>query len=147
MNICFIHLRNHEKDSKGNPVLLNYGGATIAYTVHRMADSLKIVYAVAECHEKDRFVKAIGRLKATKRLEADNIFGELEINSIEEDDIELLIYCNYLEYKAQYFEREDGEIMDAQDLAEILFPHKAGFSYKDVFGVVDDVAESEICAC
>jgi uncharacterized Fe-S cluster-containing radical SAM superfamily protein len=60
--VTFVHLRRH--DMFGN--LENFGGMTVAVT----ADGAGCKYAIARCHDSDRYVKQAGRAKAAGRLNA-----------------------------------------------------------------------------
>lgn len=59
MNVKFYHIRN-----KAEP----RGGLTVAMELD--ANELVIGYAVAKCHERDNFVKRLGRVKAAGRLKS-----------------------------------------------------------------------------
>lgn len=128
MNIYYIHLREHDPnklDEKGEPVLLNFGGATVAYTIHRLADSLHVKYAVAECTINDRFVKEIGRQISKARLLEDQLMGEMQVsNALTESEIEQLIYVNYCEYKKDFYDYDEG-----MSIEDFLYPHHK--SWKD----------------
>jgi hypothetical protein len=60
--VTFVHLRR--VDFWGH--LENFGGMTVAVTAE--GDGCK--YAVARCHDSDRYVKQAGRAKAAGRLNA-----------------------------------------------------------------------------
>lgn len=48
------------------------GGITIAYDAIDLNDERVVLYAVAKCHDKDNYVKRVGRDKAAGRLKAKN---------------------------------------------------------------------------
>jgi len=60
--VTFVHIRRC--DIFGN--LVNFGGVTVAVT----ADGDGCKYAIARCHDSDRYVKQAGRVKAAGRLNA-----------------------------------------------------------------------------
>lgn len=137
--ICFIHLREHRYPRSKLPELrekagwnedkdlLSWGGATIAYQVHRMSDSLLIKYAVAECQLLDRFRKDAGRGISLKRLksgEKKDLLGEIEIAVIAEEDVERLIVADYYEYKSAFYD-------DGYPIYEYLYPHHPGYDFDD----------------
>lgn len=74
--VRFIHLRYFDDNIQLEP----NGGLTIAYVVSRVNnivdpvdDKFTVVYALAKCHEKDAFVKAVGRAKAAGRLKSSKL--------------------------------------------------------------------------
>lgn len=54
--VRYAHIRQHR---------LEY---TIAYLVERVGDKLEVEYGVAQCNQRDSFIKAIGRTIAFSRL-------------------------------------------------------------------------------
>jgi len=64
MKTFFAHIRRYNPD---NTVAGN-GGVTVAYQVN--GDT--VLYALAKCHEKDRYNKYTGRVKAAGRLNSEN---------------------------------------------------------------------------
>ena len=68
--VKFIHIRECDEDGE----LLQFGGATIAYTTN---ETLKSIFLnVSKCSVNDHFSRKIGREVAQKRLRDD---GPLEI--------------------------------------------------------------------
>lgn len=64
MKTFYAHIRNHNSDG----TVAGNGGVTIAYQV----DDNIITYAIAKCHDKDRYSKYLGRIKAEGRLNSKN---------------------------------------------------------------------------
>lgn len=129
MNIFFIHVRDHDESGE----LLNFGGATLAYWLHRQADSLIVDWAMAECTPEDRFVKRIGKAISTARLEAHDFGGTIEVPNTMEDCVELLVLKDYLAYKEQYWVRDEPDL----NIKHHLFPHRSGSS------VLNSILEEE----
>lgn len=107
MRVSYIHVRDHDAEKN----LLSTGGATIAYSIHRMGDSLHIQWAAAEClpHDAhggkgDRYIKSIGREIATKRLQNNDYTGTIIISASAEDDVEAKVYEDYIQYKESFME-------------------------------------------
>ena len=68
--VKFIHIRECDEDGE----LLQFGGATIAYTIN---ETLKSIFLnVSKCSVNDHFSRKIGREVAQERLKND---GPLEI--------------------------------------------------------------------
>ncbi len=86
-DVKFLHIRHY--DDVGE--VLAEGGLTAAYT---RLDENTLLYAVAICHETDKYNKNLGRVKSQGRLRSPNyadtwegevddlrihLFGELQI--------------------------------------------------------------------
>lgn len=107
----YIHLRKFNERNE----LENFGGATIAYTVHRMGDSLLVEFSVAECCDKDRFEKARGRSISAARLKNKKLFSSFQVSNTLIDEIEKKMIDAYLDYKGEY-------VLGAQDIYETVRP-------------------------
>lgn len=82
--VKFIHCRNLNKDLTTKPM----GGMTIAYVLN---DKFKVVgYATARCHTHDHYVKKLGRVKASGRLNS----GEFYVNCPEKDEQVFISECH-----------------------------------------------------
>jgi len=125
MNVLFLHIRDHDHD--GN--LMAEGGATLAYHIQRTADSLTVEYAAAECagcgaygEVGDRFRKSIGRDIASKRLKEHNIMGTVILGAHQEDDIEAMLYTDYISQKQAH----------DPDAPKYYYPHRCSFDLLEV---------------
>ena len=94
MAIKFMHMRNaivnEQSEIQGIDPL---GGMTIAYLEEK--DQVK-GFAIARCHNRDNYVKAVGRAKAAGRLNSKHYFVKVDmpradfykkINALWVDDI------------------------------------------------------------
>ena len=81
------HLRIRDK----NGVVSNRGGATVAGIIDE--NGKLINFAVAYCHNKDNFNRAVGKIKATGRLHSDCYFSGYDwdgiLNAVQSDLDEL----------------------------------------------------------
>lgn len=69
MRTKFMHIRRREFNSNA---ISPRGGVTVAYIID---DNYRVIgYALAKCHEKDNYVKALGRAKAAGRLNSERHF-------------------------------------------------------------------------
>lgn len=68
MKTFFAHIRRYNPDN----TIAGNGGVTVAYTV----EGNTVKYALAKCHEKDRYNKYTGRVKAAGRLNSTNYAAE-----------------------------------------------------------------------
>lgn len=125
MSVLFLHIRDHD----ANGELLSMGGATLAYTIQRVADTLTAEYAAAECCgigayglEGDRFIKKAGRDLAASRLKKGNIMGTVILGAHQEDDIEAMLYTDYISQK-QTFD---------PDAPKYMYPHRCSFDLLQV---------------
>jgi hypothetical protein len=150
MNINFIHVRRwtkprgflrEDKNLRGEtvfPFLSNFGGATIAYNVHRQADSIIVHYAVAECCDTDRFNKTIGRELSTVRLENNTLCGVIEMPANVEDAVQEALVEDWLTTKeAAIKESANGSWVDAIILSDYYQPVNPGYVWNIAPGEVE----------
>jgi hypothetical protein len=82
-DITFLHLRCFDQRT-GN--MSSYGGATIAM----QEDQGGVTYAIAQCHENDRFVKQVGRAKSQGRLLSKNEYDRRFVKRLADVSVEQL---------------------------------------------------------
>lgn len=112
------------------PHLSNFGGATIAYQVHRQADGLIVEYAVGECSDKDRFSKTVGRILSTARLERNELCGILELPVGLEEDLQEMLVADYLAAKELAIKRSvNGEWVEHIELSDYMQPIHPGYTW------------------
>lgn len=138
MDINYIHVRQWAKpraflDIDWQHQLRNYGGATIAYTIHRVADSIIVKYAVAECCDKDRFIKQTGRAIAMSRLVNENYAGTIELPNDLEDDIQEMLVEDFLVIKEQaILDSSNGEWVKEVQLRDYWQPVNPGYEWQEM---------------
>lgn len=92
--VRYIHLRDYTSSEETPDAR---GGATIAY---RTAGDVTH-YAISECHPKDNFNKAIGRIKAEGKLSSSRLCKSLETTGNRNIEICYLLRGLYYQEKCK----------------------------------------------
>lgn len=126
----FLRLVRNARGEVTYPTLNNFGGCTIAYTVHRQADSLIAQYAVAECRDTDRFSKAIGRILSVARHDREEYCGIVEIPVNVEDALQEMLVEDWLSVKEEAIkESVNGKWVESIVLRDYYQPVNPGYEW------------------